>query len=99
MADAQGPLFLERGTYRRRRMMDAVKLIAFLGAGLWMVPVLWPHGDAGQSASVPMSRAVFFIFGIWVLLIILSAWLVRSLATPADQTPQTSDSADTDRQP
>ena len=94
MSDAQGPLFLERGTYRRRRMMDAVKLIAFLGVGLWMVPVLWPHGQAGDGVS--MSRALLYIFGVWIVLIGLSAWLVRSLTTRAEDAPDSANATDAD---
>ncbi|MFC6584470.1 hypothetical protein [Sulfitobacter aestuariivivens] len=37
----RAPVFLERRRYRARRMMDAVRLLAFLGIALWMVPLMW----------------------------------------------------------
>ena len=79
MAGAQGPLFLERGTYRRRRMMDAIKLLALLGGGLWMIPVLWPKAETEADVPLQMSQALFYIFGVWLVLILLAALLVRNL--------------------
>lgn len=84
MARAPSPLFLERGTYRRRRVMDAIKLVAVLGAGLWMVPVLWPTDETLNSTPVAMSEALFFIFGIWVALIALSGFLMRNMRMAPD---------------
>lgn len=79
MAGKQGAVFLERGTYRRRRMMDAVRLVAILGAGLWMIPVLWPNSATDAGEPVALSRALFFIFGVWLFLIVLSAVLSQRL--------------------
>lgn len=73
------PLFLERSSYRKRRMMDAVKLLALLGACLWMVPVLWPSSDQPGTEPIAMSRALFYVFGVWTLLIVFSAFLMRKV--------------------
>lgn len=74
----QTPLFLERRSYRRRRMMDALRLLPVLGVLLWLVPVLWPNGnDAAQApAAVSMSGAVIYIFAVWagLILIAFSLW-------------------------
>jgi hypothetical protein len=76
MARGARPLFLERGSYRKRRMMDALKLLAFLGIILWMIPTLWP-GDATPDAEpMPMSNALFYVFGVWLFLIGLAAVFV-----------------------
>lgn len=72
-------MFLERGIYRRRRAMDAMKLIAIIGGGLWMIPVLWPDSTDGKNDPVAMSDALFYIFGVWILLIVLSAFLIARL--------------------
>lgn len=66
--------------------MDAVKLLALLGAGLWMIPVLWPVDATETSAQVSMSEALFYIFGVWLFLILLSALLVTRLrrSSPSD---------------
>ena len=71
------PIFLEKRSYRRRRMMDAVRLLPFLGLMLWMVPLLWPVPEAGAVAegapAMPMSVALRYLFGVWLLLI-LASW-------------------------
>lgn len=68
------PLFLERSSYRQRRMMDAVRLVAILAAGLWMIPLLWPSQSVDGEA-VRMSRALLYIFGVWCAVIAISAVL------------------------
>ncbi len=76
------PVFLERRSYRRRRMQDAQRLLPVLGLVLWMVPVLWPSGD--EAAPVRMSDAIYYVFGVWCVLIGLSAWLWRGLQRGED---------------
>jgi hypothetical protein len=68
------PLFLERRSYRLRRLVDAARLLPFLGALLFAVPMLWPQGEDGAILS---SNAIFYIFGVWVLLVVVT--LVLSL--------------------
>ncbi|TDK41225.1 hypothetical protein [Antarcticimicrobium luteum] len=68
-------VFLERQTYRRRRLMDAARLLPVLGALLFAVPLLWPGAeDAGTAAPVPTSRAIRYIFVVWALLILGNVW-------------------------
>ena len=76
-------VFLERGSYRRRRMIDALRLVAVLGAILWFIPVLWPDGSGDAVAAMPMSRALAYVFGAWLVLIVLAAllaWMTREKA-------------------
>ena len=78
------PLFLERRSYRLRRMMDAVRLLPLLGLGLWMVPLLWSTGGDGVE-PVSMSRALMYIFGVWALLIAVTlAFWGRLRRAPGD---------------
>ncbi len=68
----QGPsVFLERETYRRRRIMDAARLLPILGLALFALPLLWPTSEdtAEMGDPVPMSAAVLYIFGVWAFLI------------------------------
>lgn len=51
MSDAQPRLFLERASYRRRRWVDAVRLLPFVGLFLWLVPLVWPSGPTGAQAG------------------------------------------------
>lgn len=67
------PVFLERATYRRRRLIDAIRLIPVLGGLLWAVPVLWGLGET------PSSVALLYIFGVWLGLVIGAALLSRAL--------------------
>ena len=88
-------VFLEQETYRRRRVMDAARLLPLLGVALFALPLLWPKpGDpGGEGTSVTMSSAVLYIFGVWALLIILSfmfglksrGWGPGEANTPPDQ--------------
>jgi len=85
-----GPLFLERQSYRQRRLMDAVRLLPVLGLMLWMVPLAWPlaqSGGEGAQDPVPMSVALKYLFGVWGALV-LTSWLLwrrtATVAAPAD---------------
>jgi hypothetical protein len=79
MARKPSPIFLERGSYRRRRMLDAVKLLVVLGACLWMIPVLWPEPDIEGTEPVALSDALFYIFGVWIFLTAVSAFLATRM--------------------
>ena len=70
-------VYLERRTYRRRRMMDAARLLPIVGVLLFMVPLLWTPDPAQPAAT---SRGVIYIFAIWAALILISAVLSRFLA-------------------
>lgn len=82
------PLFLERRSYRTRRMMDAVRVLPFLGVALWMVPLMWPVEGAGaEGEGTAVSSALRYIFAVWLLLIAASFALSRRTRrpeTPAD---------------
>jgi hypothetical protein len=69
-----GPVFLERQTYRMRRLMDAVRLLPLLGVALWMVPLMWPLPEA-ESGGIAMSTALRYLFGVWLLLVVMR-WLL-----------------------
>ncbi|WP_299917663.1 hypothetical protein [uncultured Roseobacter sp.] len=89
MAKPGTPLFLERGSYRQRRMMDAVKLIAILGAGLWMIPLLWPTAEPGTAQAVPLSQALLYVFGVWWFLIAIAYVLARKIRDLPEQSDET----------
>ncbi len=76
-----GPVFLERAGYRRRRIVDAVRLMPVLGALLWAVPLLWSRGAPGASGAeaTQSSAALLYIFGVWLLLVIGAALLSRAV--------------------
>ena len=88
MADRNAPpVFLERRSYRKRRMMDAVRLMPFLGALLWMVPLLWSEGQGADLQPIRLSSAIRYVFWVWLGLIGISAvlwWLTRDETARSD---------------
>ncbi|EAQ45839.1 hypothetical protein MED193_05589 [Roseobacter sp. MED193] len=68
--------FVERRTYRRRRLMDIARLLPILGALLFTVPLMWPNPDPypapGNQAGMATSAAITYIFVVWGGLIALS---------------------------
>ncbi|MDX2484035.1 MAG: hypothetical protein QNK42_10310 [Pseudodonghicola sp.] len=77
-------VFLERQSYRRRRLTDAARLLPALGILLYAVPLLWPAADdTGGAEPMPTSGAILYIFLVWALLILANVWfgfLTRSLS-------------------
>ncbi len=69
---APPPVFLERQSYRRRRLIDAARLLPILGATLFAIPLLWPRGQGEGVDPVPTSSASLYIFSVWAGLIVLS---------------------------
>lgn len=71
-------VFLERQSYRRRRLVDVARLLPLLGVILLLVPLLWPGSDenavaSGRAAVLPMSEAISYIFAVWAILILAAA--------------------------
>ena len=64
-------LFLERQSYRRRRLVDVARLLPLLGVLLLLVPLLWPVKGGGSGTS--MSTAITYVFAVWAMLIIGAA--------------------------
>ena len=75
------PVFLERRSYRRRRLHDAARLLPVLGLLGWMVPLLWPVDSAKAPAS---SNVLTYVFLVWAVLIgacfVVSSRLARNEA-------------------
>ena len=63
----QGPLFLARAVYRRRRLRDAGRLLPVLGLLLLILPGL---GHAGTESA---GQTAVYIFAVWALLIAAAA--------------------------
>ena len=87
MTKTQSPVFVEKTTYRRRRMADAARLMPVLGIGLFLVPLLW-KGDAGTEGARTVS-VMLYIFLVWLFLAGAAAIVSRRLsndeAAPGDR--------------
>lgn len=93
---AKGPLFLERSSYRRRRMIDALRLLPLLGLLLWMLPLIWPVPGEGQSeGAISTSAALRYLFAVWITMVIFG-WLLwrRTAQTVARMTSDQTDTPD-----
>ncbi|MBE9635219.1 hypothetical protein [Salipiger mangrovisoli] len=73
------PVFLERQSYRRRRVMDGARVLPFLGALLWLVPLLWQEDPA---TGVRSSAVIVYLFGVWLLLVLLAGLIAWALGRP-----------------
>ncbi|MFU8865257.1 MAG: hypothetical protein ACNA7O_15200 [Rhodobacterales bacterium] len=88
MSEKASPLFLERRSYRQRRLMDAARLLPVLAALLWLVPLLWPQSagqvGTGGAAAVTTSSAILYIFGVWTLLAVIAFVLSLTIENKPD---------------
>ncbi|KJZ19863.1 hypothetical protein [Loktanella sp. S4079] len=75
-------IFLEQAGYRQRRVRDAVRLLPLLGIVLLSIPLLWPRLEPPEAYS---SGALVYIFGVWVALIAISAFLSRTMHADDDE--------------
>jgi hypothetical protein len=80
MARSRAPLFLERQVYRRRRLMDAARMLPVLGLVALLLPALWSRdGETGTAAEA------VYLFGLWALLILAAVLLSRPLRDAQDR--------------
>lgn len=94
MTDHVSPrLFLERRSYQRRRLIDAVRLLPFLGGVLWLVPLIWTDAS-GDTHAVGVVEASAYIFVVWGGLTGLSALLVSRLPKTDDLLASTENVSD-----
>ena len=73
-------VFVERDTYRKRRWMDALRLLPFCGLGLWAFPIIWSSGSSDERRHVATSQAIAYVFIVWLFLIISGFALGRVLS-------------------
>lgn len=73
------PLFVERQTYRRRRLVDAARALPVLGLLLWLVPLLWAVPETSTSAS----SGLIYIFAVWLGLPIIAGILIHAMSRRA----------------
>lgn len=64
------PLFLERASFRRRRLGDAARVLPVLAALAVMLPVWW------LPRSFSFAAGAIWLFGLWAALI-LAVWLLH----------------------
>ena len=66
MNGAPRKMFVERQTYRKRRMQDAARFLPVVGLVLIMLPLFWPRGpEEGYAMSVVLE----YVFAVWAALV------------------------------
>jgi hypothetical protein len=79
-------LFLGRESYRRRRLIDAGRLLPFAGAFLILLPILWEPAATEGRDTAPDG---IFLFLVWAGLIAGAAILAPGLvADPPPDDPE-----------
>jgi len=73
----QAPTYLARRSYRQRRLRDAARMLPLLGTILWLFPLMAPRPQTGAT--------MIYVFGVWVILILLAAMLARRIRHEPDQ--------------
>lgn len=82
MPKSSQPVFLARRSYRRRRKMDAARLLPIGGAVVFMLPVAW---EPASTPAPDTARGLVYIFASWVMLILAAMILARGLAPTYDE--------------
>jgi len=67
--------FLARPGYQRRRLIEVIRLVPFLGLFMFLFPILWA-GNTGEDPS-RTSNGWIYLFVIWFLLIAVAFILAR----------------------
>ena len=75
---AQKPVFVERKSYRQRRMRDVVRILPVLGIVLWLLPLAW-RGEVDM-----VGNTLIYIFGVWLVLIVFAAITSQRIAPDPD---------------
>lgn len=70
-------LFFKSAVYRRNRLIDAARLMPFLGAFLFVMPAFL-SGTGAETA-----RQWMYLFMAWLAMIILAAFMSRALKRSA----------------
>ncbi len=79
------PQFLDLKSYRRKRLIDAAKLLPILGAAalLFPLPFFFVDMTGGGPAKGDATVLAIYFFGAWLVLIVAALVLAHALKDPA----------------
>lgn len=69
-------LFLAPAPYRRRRLIDAARLLPVFAAFLVIVPPILHTGDGAGGTGA----ALIYLFGLWALVLLAAGVIARAMA-------------------
>ncbi|WP_242511854.1 hypothetical protein, partial [Rhodobaculum claviforme] len=84
MTPPRPALYLARAGYRRRRAMDAARLLPFVGIFLLLLPRLWGEGAVDAPPGAATAREGVYLFVVWAGLVVAAAVLARWLRPVAE---------------
>ena len=84
MTKRRAPLFLKRGSYRKRRLRDGARLLPVLGLFLFILPILWAPGS---SSVADTATDGLYIFAVWLGLVVVAAAMAPGLSDEAGEAP------------
>jgi len=61
--------FLDKGSYRQRRIRDAARMLPVFAAVMMALPLMWSREQADESLT---STGMIYVFGLWVVLLVLA---------------------------
>lgn len=82
------PLFLERSSYRRRRLGDVARILPVFALISILLPVWW------MPEAVSLAGGALWLFGLWAALIALTAalhWALRAADIAANRAGEKDD--------
>ncbi|WP_226898482.1 hypothetical protein [Mangrovicoccus algicola] len=82
MSAARPPVFLERQSYRHRRLIDASRVVPVFGLMLFLVPLLWPQPQPeaqGAPGQVALAGRGLYLFLAWGGLVAVTALISQRL--------------------
>ncbi|SLN60632.1 hypothetical protein [Pseudooctadecabacter jejudonensis] len=81
--------FLDKPSYRQRRLRDAARVLPVFGAIMMVLPLMWPRDTADQSLT---SSGLIYLFVLWAVLVALAFAVSRVL--PGDRAGDVADNLD-----
>lgn len=77
MTRRRAPLFLKRGSYRKRRLRDGARLLPVLGLFLFILPILW---GPGTTSVADTATDGLYLFAVWLGLVLVTAVMAPGLS-------------------
>lgn len=77
MKRPRSPLFLKRGSYRKRRLRDGARMLPVFGLFLLLLPILWAPAE---TEATDTARDGLYLFAVWFGLVVVAALLAPGLA-------------------
>jgi len=81
MNEKSQPQFLDAQNYRRKRLIDAARMLPVVGGATLIFPL--PFLFVDQTAETDAGPMALYLFGVWLVLIVGAAVMARRLHNPS----------------